>query len=318
MSWHRCAGFLLLSMLGVACRDSSAPTRGTIDVTVRSTGNDLDPDGYVVTLDSRKTQNATLNSTIEFTGVAPGNHSVSLGNLASNCTVSDGNPRSVRLEAQATVTANFPVACVERTGSVRLTINTTGAGTDTDGYRVRIDFRAERAVAANEVLVLTEIHEGVHTLALTDVADNCVLTGGNQRDVSVGYADTTALQFSIACSAPRGTLKITTTTTGLDLDADGYTVSFGSDPWDYGWLYSVKVPANGSVFLPDVDAGWYPLDIDGVATNCRVASIDPPVVLIQNQVVTSVSVNVVCLANGTLQSAAREDRSRQRELARPP
>jgi hypothetical protein len=187
-----------------------------------------------------------------------------------------------------------------RTGTVNLTINTQGTGLDADGYRLRIDDGAERAVAPNGVVVLTDLHEGAHRLMLSDVADNCALAGGSEHTVNVAYAVTTTYQLSIGCSS-HGTLKITTITTGLDLDADGYTVSFGLDPWDYGGLYNVTVPANGSASLAGIAGDSYQLDVGGVAANCHVASITPPNVVIQDQVVTSVSLNVVCFGKSTLE-----------------
>ncbi len=301
----RWAGVLLVSVLGVGCLDSAAPARGTVDVTVESTGTDLDPDGYVVTLDSRQTQRVTLNSKTEFASVGAGKHWVTLANVSANCTVGHENPRPVTVPADASVTADFSVACSVRTGSVRLTTSTLGAALDADGYRLRIDDGTELAVATNGVAVLTQIHEGAHTLSLSDVASNCTLSGESQRTVNVGYADTTALQFSIACSTPRGTLIVTTTTTGLDLDADGYALSFGSDPWDYDWLYTISVPTNGTSVVRDVAGGSYTFDIGGVAPNCRVVNVDPPIFSIEHHLVTSVAVTVTCVARATAETRSR-------------
>src|SRR5205085_734767 len=182
----------------IGCRDSTAPPSGTIDVTVKSTGSDVDPDGYVVTVDARLTRHVEANTTTTFAGIAPGDHSVSLGNLATNCTVSDANPRGVTVVAEASVTAEFPVACISRTGSVRLTINTTGSGLDPDGYRLRVDDAPERAVATNDVLVLVDLHEGSHTLSLGGVASNCTV-GSSGASVNVRFGDTTPFHLAVTC-----------------------------------------------------------------------------------------------------------------------
>jgi Tol biopolymer transport system component len=290
---------VILSTTGVACRDSTGPARGTIEVTVTSTGSDVDPDGYLVTVDSRLTRHVAANAAITFADIDAGEHSLLLGSVASNCTVGDANPRSVTVLAEATVTAPFPVACTSRTGSMRITINTTGAGLDPDGYSLRVDNGPEHSVATNDVLDLTDMKEGIHTLFLGDVARNCTVSGASGRTLPVVFANTTAVQFSIGCLA-YGTLTITTTTRGSDLDQDGYTVNVSNGDDYVGQLYTVAVPANGSVSVPDIPVGEYGLGVVGSATNCQLDSGNPNHIVIAELITTSASLNIRCFGKGTL------------------
>jgi hypothetical protein len=93
---------------------SCAPTgsgSGRLTVTTTATGSNLDPDGYTVTLDGSFSEPiATTNGRATFTGPA-GDHPVALSRVASNCTVSGVNPRTVTVPADGTATTTFSVTC---------------------------------------------------------------------------------------------------------------------------------------------------------------------------------------------------------------
>jgi hypothetical protein len=60
-----------------------------------------------------------------------------------------------------------------------------------------------------------------------------------------------------------GTVQVTTTTSGADLDADGYTVSIdGATPQPIGIVDTVTIP--------DIEPGDHPVTLGGVALNCIV------------------------------------------------
>jgi hypothetical protein len=60
-----------------------------------------------------------------------------------------------------------------------------------------------------------------------------------------------------------GAVEVTTTTSGADLDTDGYTVSVdGSTPRAIG--------INATMTLPDIEPGERPVILAGVAPNCTV------------------------------------------------
>ncbi len=59
-----------------------------------TTGNDLDPDGYSVSVDAGPGQALGTNGTITIT-TAAGDHIVELSAVANNCVVNGDNPRTV-------------------------------------------------------------------------------------------------------------------------------------------------------------------------------------------------------------------------------
>jgi alpha-tubulin suppressor-like RCC1 family protein len=122
--WPWCAALLLVA---VACKGSettAAPTTGSIQVTAATTGADLDPDGYIVTLQTLQgdtstgttssTQPVAVNGTVTFSDVKPGSYSLALGGASVNCPVVGDNPRAASVTAGGTVQLTFQVTCVQR------------------------------------------------------------------------------------------------------------------------------------------------------------------------------------------------------------
>src|SRR5206468_2250745 len=105
---------------------SCAPTTGSLKVTTSTTGSNLDPDGYTVVVDGSQSQAIGINSSVTFSGLSTGNHSVQLSGLAQNCTVSS-NPRTVSITAGTTTATTFSVSCTgTTTGTLSVTTATTG------------------------------------------------------------------------------------------------------------------------------------------------------------------------------------------------
>src|SRR3989449_5720772 len=73
---------------------SCAATTGNLAVTTNTTGSNLDPDGYTVTIDGGPSQTIATNGSVTFNGLAAGNHQVTLSGMAANCSLSGANPQS--------------------------------------------------------------------------------------------------------------------------------------------------------------------------------------------------------------------------------
>jgi len=97
------------------------------------------------------------------------------------------------------------VACSEplvpHIGDVRLTVATTGADLDPDGYAIALDGGAAMAVAVNDRKMISGLSAGTHTFLLNGLAPNCTVGGANPRDIEVGAHETTQVTFAINCSA---------------------------------------------------------------------------------------------------------------------
>lgn len=106
--------FALIGIL-VGCSDNPNATEdrlpGILLTTTSTTGDSLDPDGYTVSVDGGSSQAVGINDTATFADLSAGDHSVELSDVASNCTVSDANPRTVTVPEDDTASTTFSVSC---------------------------------------------------------------------------------------------------------------------------------------------------------------------------------------------------------------
>jgi hypothetical protein len=105
----------------IACT-AAAPETGALRVSVATSGGSPDADGYSLALDGGAAVSLTINGNHTFPDLAVGAHSVQLGGLAGNCSVSGDNPRSVSVSAGATATVSFEVSCVAAGPSINLRV----------------------------------------------------------------------------------------------------------------------------------------------------------------------------------------------------
>ena len=90
---------------------------------------------------------------------------------------------------------------VPRIGDVRLTVATTGADLDPDGYAIALDGGAGLAVAVNDTRMLSGLAAGSHSFLLSGLAANCTVSGANPRDIDVGSHETTEVRIAVICAA---------------------------------------------------------------------------------------------------------------------
>ena len=177
------------------------PPTGDLTATTSTTGSDLDPDGYTVTVDGGQNQPIGINGSAPFPGLAAGDHSVQLSGLAANCTVSGANPQIVNVPAGATATAPFTVTCTPITGNINVTTTSSGANIPAS-YTVSVDGTNSQTIASkNGSVTYTALSPGSHTTFLT-VPSNCTVSGGPSKSVNVIAGQTTADPYSVNCNAP--------------------------------------------------------------------------------------------------------------------
>ena len=93
-----------------------------------------------------------------------------------------------------------PLTAPPPTGALEITTSTTGQNIDSDGYACVLDFGSNDAMGVNEVVTLTGLSVGDHSVALMGIADNCQLNGFNPRWVTVAAYQTAQTTFSITCT----------------------------------------------------------------------------------------------------------------------
>src|SRR5207237_303795 len=106
-----------------------------------------------------------------------------------------------------------------------VTTSTSGTSQDPDGYAFAVDGGTSQAIGLNQTVPLTGVTAASHTVVLSGVAGNCSVTGGTSRTVTVPAGGSVTASFAVTCTTPSGTLRVTTSTTGLSLDLDGYTAT---------------------------------------------------------------------------------------------
>jgi hypothetical protein len=100
-----------LSSGDIALSGSSVPTTGTLNVTTTTTGSNVDPDGYTVTVDGTNSTSIADNGSQSFGNLASGSHGVTLSGVAANCTVSGGNSQTATVPAGGSTSIIFEVSC---------------------------------------------------------------------------------------------------------------------------------------------------------------------------------------------------------------
>jgi len=111
--------------------------KGTIIVTVSTSGSDLDPDGFTVSLDHRGARPVAANGALTFEDVPAGDHEVELGGSAANCGPEGGSLQNVLLTDGDAMNVTFQVRCyAPRAGTLLFTSNRSGTS---HVYRVAAD-----------------------------------------------------------------------------------------------------------------------------------------------------------------------------------
>src|SRR5438046_2899544 len=158
-------------------------TTGSLTVTTSTTGSNLDPDGYTVTVDGNQ-KAIGINNSVTFSGLSPGNHSVQLNGLAQNCTVSS-NPRTVSITAGSTATTTFTVSCTAptTTGTLSVTTSTTGQNIPAS-YTLNVTGPSyptgtSQPIGANATVTAT-VTSGDYQVSLSGVPSNCTVSGRSE------------------------------------------------------------------------------------------------------------------------------------------
>jgi len=172
------------------------------------------------------------------------------------------------------------------TGTLRVTVSTTGTDLDSDGYTCSVD-GSSRSVAVNETVTWNGVEVGDHAVELTGLAGNCVVSGENPRNVTVTLGETATVTFDVSCSALTGALQVITVTTGDTLDWDGYVLILND-------THSTHIEINDTLTFTDIPKGEYRIGLDDVAVNCAMGGDNPRSVLVTSGDTTEVSFDAVC------------------------
>jgi hypothetical protein len=302
---------LVLAMAAAfACAgDPTQPTpNSAIEVTVATAGEPPDPDGYILALDGGAAAGVDGNSELTLSDVPAGEHRLELAGIAPHCDLSGTNPRLVTVAGGSMAHVRFEVVCTTPSGSIELTAATTGESPDPDGYTVVLDGRSGQRIAPSGTLRFGGVIAGDHQVILAGVAPNCRVTGDNPRTVTVG-SDIARIGVEVRCGPPTGTVALTSVTSGLHPDPDGYTVNVG-DAADQ------PIGSNATLLVAGIPAGDVSVRLSGLASNCTLSGENPRTVAVFNGGSSRVAFEVTCAATGEGAILFTSDRSGSSNLYR--
>ena len=260
------------------------PATGNVVVTTATSGSSV-PSGYTMSLDGGPATPIGVNDSVTVTGIAPGNHAVSIGGVPANCNVASSNPQTVTVAAGNTARAAFTISCVLATGSLTVTTTTTGSSLPA-GYTVTLDNGQPGTIGSNDSVTVTGIAPGDHAVSIGGVPANCTVAGPNPQTVTVAAGGSARAAFTIGCVAATGSLTVTTTTTGSNLPA-GYTVTLETGQ-------SGTIGANASVTATGIPTGGHTVTLSGVPANCTVQSPNPLAVTVTAGATAQASFTISC------------------------
>ena len=85
---------------------------GGLHISSSTSGPASDPDGYIVNLDGTDLGALSATGELRLDRVAPGPHTVTLGDVAAHCWVQDGNRRQVAVNVLLQIRVSFVVRCL--------------------------------------------------------------------------------------------------------------------------------------------------------------------------------------------------------------
>ena len=277
--------------LAVTC----AATTGSVRVTSNTTGSSPDPDGFTVTVDGGNRGTLAPDGETSIDDLSAGSHTLGLGGVSGNCQVEGDNPRPLTIVAGSTSHAAFSIVCQAppaNSGTLEVSTTTTGPGADADGYVFSVDGSGSQPIGANATVAVSTLATGAHSVQLSGIADHCTLQGNNPRSVTVPGGGTVAVTFSLNCQAMTGSIAVTTTTSGLSADPDGYvfTIDAGS---------AQTIDLNATEVVAGQTAGVHNVRLSGAAATCVIEGANPRTVTVTAGNTAAVTFAVVC-SSGTI------------------
>jgi YVTN family beta-propeller protein len=176
-------------------------------LSVTTTGEDQDYDGYFYSLDGNAPAPLGLNASVTLGGLDAGPHQLVIDGVASNCTLAGGATRSIALSSGDTTDVQLVVACgaIPISAALQITTITTG-DPDPDGYTYSFDGALPATIGSNTSVTITGLTPGVHQLTIGGVASTCTLAGGTTRSVTLTSDADTEVQLEVTCPGSSPTI----------------------------------------------------------------------------------------------------------------
>lgn len=124
-----------VTQLTFLLRCAQPPLTGTVEIQTVTTGEGLDPDGYLIAMDPALNQTVGINETVTLQDVPAGDRALRLGGVAGNCVVQGDESRIVTVVAGETSRTTFEVTCwPPLTGRIAFVKEPLDTGDESDIY----------------------------------------------------------------------------------------------------------------------------------------------------------------------------------------
>jgi Tol biopolymer transport system component len=200
---YRVAPYLVLALclatlLIVGCGDDTTePQTGSIQANFATDGSFTDEDGCLFSVDGADGQRLLNGESWVFGGLSTGTHTVTISDVASNCSVQGDRSRSVDVRANTTVFVRFTLDCSPPPTTTFATTS-IGSAVDADGYALLLDGSNAGVIGANDSMTVN-VAAGRYDVELTGVADNCTVIGENPVRAAIAGEGTTRIDFNVSC-----------------------------------------------------------------------------------------------------------------------
>ncbi len=225
-SWIRKVVLVAAALSVASCGEPTSTGVTALAISTATTGPSADSDGYVVRVDGGVMGRVAAVDSLMVLVSQDAPHEVRLSDVARNCALSGDSVRTVSATPDDTTRVSFEVTCQATSATMRVSISTTGADIDPNGYRILIDNVLEPSRASPNGVYAARVVSGHHSVVLSDLTSNCGPIDGMpesdlSREVNLGTGATADVVFAVACAAaaPAG---------------DGHEIAFVTDrpPFD--------------------------------------------------------------------------------------
>jgi hypothetical protein len=252
-------------------------------ITTRTTGTDLDRDGYRLLVNGADWGMIGLQDTV-LARLEPGRWTLALTDLSSNCVVDGPTSREVTVLSAEVFPVDWSIVCTAATGVVEIIVTPTGPALAGESFFARIDNDDSLQKQTMETPGFVSVTIGNHVISLYG-SNHCAVVGAESKRVTVeagSTRDTVPVEFAVTCNVPQVTGMIW----GQVLDSSGVCLRGGMveiidgpsagqisqqpeecDAWDYEGFEFDDLPLGATVTLRASAPGYRPQDRKVVARN---------------------------------------------------
>jgi hypothetical protein len=238
-------------------------------VTVRTTGLDLDTNGYRLVVDDSDL--GAIFGNTRLIGLDTGSRTIRLTDLAPNCAFDGPGSRTVTIVAAEVAPVEFAVVCTATSGVIGVVISGGPAPT----LEATVDGTTRFPVGPSGRGYLIGVPAGKHVVSLGGPPNCSVRTGPQSVTVTAGtlVRDTVEVTFSVTCATA---VRVTAPTIG-PIPQDDYSIWLCYDSYSCRYKYPARLLghlAPNDTLIAEVDPGTYWFYLDDLV-NCRVTGGNP-------------------------------------------